>query len=68
MFSASYHTLMNHSEAVSNLWLRLDHVGIVMLTLGDLVSGIHMAFYCEPALRNAYWATVLFLLRLHTDT
>ena len=49
--SATYHTLMNHSAHISNLWLRIDYVGIVILTLGDFVSGIYMVFYCEPTLR-----------------
>ena len=64
MVSATYHTLMNHSEGVSNLWLRLDYVGIIVLTLGDFVSGIRMVFWCELALQKAYWAMVPFLLIL----
>jgi adiponectin receptor len=56
--SATYHTLTNHSKNVSNLWLRLDFVGIIILTLGDFVSGIDMVFYCEPTLKKVYWAMV----------
>jgi len=56
--SAAYHTLMNHSNHVSHLWLRLDFVGIVFLTLGDFVSGIYMVFYCEPVLQRIYWIMV----------
>ena len=56
--SATYHTLMNHSSSVSDLWLRLDYVGIVILTLGDFVSGICLIFYCEPALQRVYWRIV----------
>jgi adiponectin receptor len=56
--SATYHTLMNHSNDVSHLWLRLDFVGIVVLTLGDFVSGIYMVFYCEPVLQRRYWIMV----------
>ncbi|KAL8675942.1 MAG: hypothetical protein Q9186_007488 [Xanthomendoza sp. 1 TL-2023] len=56
--SATYHTLMNHSATVSNLWLRLDYVGIVILTLGDLVSGIYLVFYCEPTLQKVYWTMI----------
>jgi adiponectin receptor len=56
--SATYHTLMNHSVNVSHLWLRLDFVGIIVLTLGDFVSGIYMVFYCEPDLQRIYWAMV----------
>ncbi|KAL9037778.1 MAG: hypothetical protein Q9180_003531 [Flavoplaca navasiana] len=59
--SATYHTLMNHSAAVSNLWLRLDYVGIIILTLGDFVSGIYMVFYCNPSLQKVYWSMVCIL-------
>lgn len=56
--SAAYHTLINHSQAVEHKWLRLDLVGIVLLTAGDLVSGTYMVFWCEPLLRGIYWAMV----------
>lgn len=56
--STTYHTLMNHSLQVSELLLRLDFVGIIVLTLGDFVSGIYMVFYCEPLLRRIYWGMV----------
>ncbi|KAI4095298.1 MAG: hypothetical protein LQ339_007297 [Xanthoria mediterranea] len=59
--SATYHTVMNHSATVSNLWLRLDYVGIIILTLGDLVSGIYQVFYCEPTLQNVYWSMICTL-------
>ena len=45
--SALYHTFTNHSAHVSDIWLRLDFVGIIILILGDFVSGIFMVFYCE---------------------
>lgn len=53
-----YHTLMNHSRDVSFLWLRLDYVGILALTLGDFVSGIRVGFYCNPTLQKIYWSMV----------
>ena len=56
--SSTYHTLINHSEKISCLWLRIDYLGIVILTLGDFVSGIYMVFYCEPMLRAIYWTMV----------
>lgn len=56
--STTYHTLMNHSSEVEQLWLRLDLVGIVVLTLGDFVSGIYMVFWCEPLERKIYWSMV----------
>ena len=56
--SAIYHTMVNHSIHVSNFWLRSDFVGIVVLTLGDFISGIYMVFYCEPTLQKIYWTMV----------
>lgn len=56
--STTYHTLMNHSYKVEQLWLRLDLIGIVVLTLGDFVSGIYMVFWCEPLERKIYWSMV----------
>jgi adiponectin receptor len=33
----------------------LDHLGIVLLIWGTGISGTHFAFYCDDALRNAYF-------------
>jgi Haemolysin-III related len=60
--SFTYHTLMNHSMKISHLWLRLDYLGILALTLGDFVSGIRLTFYCEPTLQKVYWAMVRLFL------
>lgn len=57
-FSAMLHTLSSHSREVSNFWLYLDFIGIIVLTLGDFVSGIDMIFYCEPILKQRYWIMV----------
>lgn len=59
-FSAGYHTLENHSKHVSNMSLRCDYMGIILLILGDFVSGIRMGFFCEPTLRIVYWTMVRF--------
>ena len=50
--------MINHSERVETIWLRLDFVGIVFLTLGDFVSGIYLVFWCEPLQRKIYWSMV----------
>lgn len=60
--STTYHTLMNHSYEVEQLWLRLDLIGIVVLTLGDFVSGIYMVFWCESLQRKIYWSMVSWYL------
>lgn len=56
--SATYHTLMNHSQDVEHFCLRLDMLGVVIFILGDLVLGIYMVFWCEPLPRNIYWSMV----------
>ncbi|RMZ85728.1 hypothetical protein DV737_g531, partial [Chaetothyriales sp. CBS 132003] len=57
--SSLYHTLMCHSEWVSNLWLRLDYVGILSLILGSFFSGIYVGFYCESTYRTIYWGMII---------
>ena len=49
---------MNHSAHFSDLWGRIDYTGIIILILGDFVSGIYVGFYCEPILQNTYWTMV----------
>ena len=56
--SAIYHTLMNHSQHVEHLCLRMDMLGVVIFILGDLVLGIYMVFWCEPLPRKTYWSMV----------
>lgn len=56
--SATYHTLMNHSQHVEHLCLRLDMLGVVIFILGDLILGIYMIFWCEPLPRNIYWSMI----------
>lgn len=56
--STTYHTLMNHSSNIEQLWLQFDLVGIVILELGDVISGIYMVFWCEPLERKIYWSMV----------
>jgi adiponectin receptor len=59
--STFYHTLMNHSFHVSSLWLRIDYVGILALTLGSFFSDIYVGFYCHPHLRTVYWSMITIL-------
>lgn len=49
---------MNHSAHFSDLWGRIDYTGIIILILGDFVSGIYVGFYCEPVLQNTYWTMI----------
>ncbi|XXH01983.1 hypothetical protein Hte_008347 [Hypoxylon texense] len=57
-FSSAYHTLLCHSRAVESLWLRLDFVGIILLILGSVVSGVYVGFWCETLERTIYWSMV----------
>ncbi|KAI9679973.1 MAG: hypothetical protein M1817_004988 [Caeruleum heppii] len=59
--SATYHTMVNHSQKVSERFLRLDFAGIVVLTLGDFVSGIYVVFFCEKSLQRMYWGMITAL-------
>ncbi|KAI6080968.1 mPR-like GPCR protein [Hypoxylon rubiginosum] len=56
--STTYHTLINHSNKIEKLWLRFDLIGIIVLTLGDFISGIYMIFWCEPLQRKIYWSMI----------
>jgi adiponectin receptor len=56
--SATYHTLMNHSQHMEHFCLRLDMLGVVIFILGDLILGIYVVFWCEPLQRNIYWSLV----------
>jgi len=56
--SATYHTLLNHSQHMESFCLRLDMLGVVVFILGDLVLGIYIVFWCEPLPRNIYWSMV----------
>lgn len=42
--SATYHTLLNHSEHMERICLRLDMLGVAIFLLGDLVLGTHLVF------------------------
>lgn len=56
--SATYHTFINHSARYSDLWGRIDYCGIMILIVGDFVTGIYVGFYCEPVLQKLYWTMV----------
>ena len=61
ILSSLYHTMTSHSMRISHIWLRLDFVGILVLTLGDFVSGIYLVFYCHPSLQKVYWSMIAVL-------
>jgi adiponectin receptor len=59
--SATYHTLLNHSDMVARFGQRLDHVGIVVLIWGSFVPSIYYGFSAEPGLVRLYWTMVRLL-------
>ncbi|KFY90812.1 hypothetical protein V498_05810 [Pseudogymnoascus sp. VKM F-4517 (FW-2822)] len=59
--SAMFHTFLSHSAHVSHIWLQLDFVGIIVLTLGEFVSAIYVGFYCDPGLQRVYWTMIITL-------
>ena len=56
--SATFHTLLNHSQPVAKFGQRLDHIGIVILIWGSFIPSIYYGFSAEPALVRLYWAMI----------
>jgi len=56
--SATFHTILNHSQTVAKFGQRLDHIGIVVLIWGSFIPSIYYGFSAEPALVRVYWAMV----------
>lgn len=56
--SATYHTVMCHSPKVSMLCLRIDYVGILLLTHASFISGIYVGFFHHPHLQLVYWTMI----------
>ncbi|KAF2503362.1 HlyIII-domain-containing protein [Lophium mytilinum] len=62
--SATYHTCMSHSHSINAAALLADYAGILLLILASFISGIHVGFYCEPALKLLYWSMISILTSL----
>ncbi|CAL8579671.1 hypothetical protein XPA_005405 [Xanthoria parietina] len=60
-FSASFHTLTNHSAEVARSWLLFDMIGIVCLTTSSFFPGVYYGFYCEPEVIRTYWSMIVLL-------
>lgn len=58
IFSATYHLVGSHSHAVEQFWLRMDLLGIIIVTVGTFIPGIYYVFVCEPNLQKLHWAIV----------
>lgn len=58
IFSTIYHLVGSHSHAVEQFWLRMDLLGIIIVTVGTFIPGIYYTFICEPVLQKLHWAIV----------
>ena len=54
----SYHTIMYHSQQIDMLGAQLDFQGVILLMWGATVPLVYYGFYCNSAMRNAYWILV----------
>ncbi|KAI1264269.1 hemolysin-III channel protein Izh2 [Xylariaceae sp. FL1019] len=59
--SATFHTLLNHSEAVAKWGNKLDYSGIVCLIVGSYVPALHYGLFCLPALKTMYLYAICIL-------
>ena len=52
--SATFHTLVDHSEAVAKWGNKLDYTGIVALIVGSYVPALYYGFFCNPGMMTVY--------------
>lgn len=60
--SATFHALVDHSEAVAKWGNKLDYTGIVALIVGSYVPALYYGFFCRPTLMSAYLYLVSLFL------
>jgi adiponectin receptor len=65
IISTLYHLNMSHSEHGEQFWLRMDLLGIIIVTEGTHISGINYIFPCEPRWQKTHWTTVSDFLSSH---
>jgi adiponectin receptor len=56
--SATFHMLLNHSEAVMTWGNKLDYTGIIALIVGSYVPALYYGFFCKPTLLSIYLSLV----------
>lgn len=66
--SATYHTILNHSESVAKFGNRLDYIGIIFLIWGSFIPAIYYGFSAEPKLVRLYWTMVCSSSWFQEDT
>lgn len=60
--SATFHALVDHSEAVAKWGNKLDYTGIVALIVGSYVPALYYGFFCSPALMSGYLYLVSYFI------
>lgn len=58
ILSALYHLMQPYSYQVEQFWHGMDLLGIVLMTVGTLFSGIYYVFFCEASWQQLHWAMV----------
>ncbi|KAK1255264.1 hypothetical protein MKX08_009259, partial [Trichoderma sp. CBMAI-0020] len=59
VLSALYHLMQPHSHRIELFWLGMDLLGIVIITVGTISSGVYYIFFCDPSLQKLHWAIIL---------
>jgi len=59
--SATFHAILDHSQAVARWGNKMDYTGIVALIVGSHVPALHYGFSCKPNMRVSYLSTVCVL-------
>jgi adiponectin receptor len=55
VLSTIFHAFSDHSPEMHKFGNELDHLGIVLVMWGTGMSNVYFSFYCQPAIRNAYF-------------
>lgn len=56
--SATFHTVLDHSQETARWGNKLDYTGIVALIVGSFVPALYYSFFCKPTLLTAYLCMV----------
>jgi len=65
--SAGFHTVQNHSLPVRALWVRLDYVGIIILTVTTFVTGEYYVFCCDETRMRTHFFIVSSMESARTE-
>ena len=66
--STFFHMVSNHSHAVHDIYLRLDLLGISIVTAGCFPPGVWYTFPCAARGIKIFWISVSFSISLQPQT